>query len=241
MSGRVKTSCKKKAHPGVSVEKVVEKLKGDKRYRQSIVHHEYLQGSPARRSQCEPPLPETLRTALKKGGIQSLYSHQVEAIQAVREKHNVIVSTPTASGKTLIYNLPVLESCLADPETRAIYLYPLKALEQDQRRKIVELAEACDSHLSLSVEIYDGDTSAYRRKKIRAQPPNIILSNPDMLHLGILAYHESWEEFFRKLRYVVVDELHTYKGIFGAHFSGVLRRLRRICALYGSEPVFQVS
>ncbi len=241
MSGRVKTPRQKKAHPGGSVERVVEKLKQDKHYRQSIVHHEYLQGSPARRSQCEPPLPEPLRTALKKGGIQSLYSHQVAAIQAVREKQNVIVSTPTASGKTLIYNLPVLESCLADPETRAIYLYPLKALEQDQRRKIVELAEACGSQLSLSVEIYDGDTSAYRRKKIRSQPPNIILSNPDMLHLGILAYHESWEEFFRKLRYVVVDELHTYKGIFGAHFSGVLRRLRRICALYGSEPVFIAS
>ena len=238
MSDRVKARRKKNLSLQSSVEDVVETLKSDKRYRHSIVHHKYLPESPARYSEPEQPLPDILRNALKQVGIEKLYSHQVKALEAVRERRNVIVSTPTASGKTLIYNLPIMESCLADSETRAIYLYPLKALAQDQRRKIVELAGSCGSQLSLSAEIYDGDTSAYRRRKIRAEPPNIILTNPDMLHLSILAYHQNWEEFFRKLRYVVVDELHTYKGIFGAHFSGVLRRLRRICALYGSQPVF---
>jgi len=241
LSHRVKARGRKKATVRSQVAEVVEKLKADKRYRGSIVHHEYLRSSPARRSEPEPPLPDPLRNALQQAGIKSLYSHQVEALQAVRKNQNVIVSTPTASGKTLIYNLPVIESCLADPQARAIYLYPLKALEQDQRRKISELAAACGPGLSLSAEIYDGDTSAYRRKKIRAQPPNIILTNPDMLHLGILAYHDHWEEFFRRLRYVVVDELHTYKGIFGAHFSGVVRRLRRICSRYGAEPKFIAS
>ncbi|MBN2289053.1 MAG: DEAD/DEAH box helicase [Candidatus Glassbacteria bacterium] len=230
----------RKAHPQRSVDEVVKKLESDKHFRSSIVHHRYLPATPARRSKPEPPLPGPLARALSISGIDELYSHQVEALQAVRAGRNVIVSTPTASGKTMIYNLPVVESCLKDPGARAIYLYPLKALEQDQRRKITELADACGG-LSLSVEIYDGDTSAYRRKKIRAAPPNIILTNPDMLHLGILACHEGWEEFFRSLRYVVVDELHTYKGIFGAHFAGVLRRLRRVCGLYGSCPVFIAS
>jgi DEAD/DEAH box helicase domain-containing protein len=237
----VKTRRNRKAHSRFSVEKVVEKLKSDKRYRECIVHHEHLKASPARLAEPDPPVPEPLQTALVQNGITSLFTHQVEALDAVRAKKNVIVSTPTASGKTLIYNLPVFESCLADPETRAIYLYPLKALEQDQKRKITELAAACGPRLNLSAEIYDGDTTAYRRKKIRANPPNIILTNPDMLHLSILAYHDGWEEFFRKLRFVVVDELHTYKGIFGAHFSGALRRLRRICNLYGSDPVFIAS
>ena len=152
---------------------------------------------------------------------------------------NVVVSTPTASGKTLIYNLPVLESVLIEPGTRALYLFPLKALEQDQQRKIEELSSALGANVTSA--IYDGDTSAYRRRKILSDPPNIILTNPDMLHLSILGYHQKWEEFFRGLRYVVVDELHTYKGIFGAHFSAVVARLKRVAAHYGADPVFIAS
>lgn len=220
---------------------MVESLKTDGRYRDCVAHHEHLPEANPVYAQPDSPLPPELNAALRRLGIPALYSHQVAALAAVRAGKNVLVSTPTASGKTLIYNLPVLEACLARPETRAIYLYPLKALEQDQRRKILQLAQLAGLEDIVRAEVYDGDTSAHRRKKILADPPNVILSNPDMLHLGLLAFHEKWAGFLKDLRYVVVDELHTYRGIFGAHFSGVLRRLRRICNHYGSDPQFICS
>jgi len=224
-----------------NVGEIIELLKEDGRYREAIIHHEYIPPSEARIVNLEPSLPGPLAAALRQSGIKALYSHQVEAIGAVRDGRNVLVSTPTASGKTLIYNLPVLESCLADQETRALYIYPLKALEQDQKRKILELASRAGTESFLRAEIYDGDTSAYRRRKILSDLPNVILTNPDMLHLSILGFHERWAGFFKGLRYVVVDELHTYKGIFGAHFAGVVHRLKRLCAFYGARPVYIAS
>ncbi|HLA38445.1 MAG TPA: DEAD/DEAH box helicase, partial [Candidatus Glassbacteria bacterium] len=215
------------------------RLIGDSEYYGSIlVHRQYIPPREAVFGRLSPALPAEVSKAVRGSGISRLYSHQVEAIEAIRRGENVLVATPTASGKTLIYNLPVLESCLADSSTRALYLFPLKALEQDQLRKLTELAEFGGGRPALRAQIYDGDTNTYQRRKIMSDPPNVLLTNPDMLHLGILANHERWEKFFRGLRFVVVDELHTYKGIFGAHFSGVMTRLRRIAAYYGASPVF---
>lgn len=220
---------------------IIRFLKSDGSYRKSVFHHEYIPAVKSSYSELSPELPQPLLRALRRNGIKKLYSHQVDAVQAVRAGSNVLVSTPTASGKTLVYNLPVLESCLEKPETKALYLFPLKALEQDQKRKLLDLAALLGTGERITGEIYDGDTSAYRRRKILAELPNIILTNPDMLHMSLLAYHEKWEDFFKSLRYVVVDELHAYKGIFGAHFAGVMRRLRRTAGRYGSQPVFIAS
>ncbi len=237
MSRGKKKSNKPPADIGVAA--LVQWLKNQDRYADSVVYHHYIPAVEPSYGQLTPPLPQALTEAVKETGVHELYSHQAAAIDAVRCGENVVVSTPTASGKTMIYNLPVLESCLLDPATRALYLFPLKALEQDQQRKIEQLSRLLGGGVTSA--IYDGDTTAHRRRKILADPPNIILTNPDMLHLGILAYHQKWEQFFRGLRFVVVDELHTYKGIFGAHFSAVAARLKRVAAHYGADPVFIAS
>lgn len=181
----------------------------------------------------EEPLSPPLQQALRRLGIERLYRHQAEALNAVRKGHHVAVFTPTASGKTLCYNLPVLDALLRDPNARAFYLFPTKALAQDQWRKLRELGLTDQ----VPVATYDGDTPDRERRLIRDRC-RIILTNPDMLHAGILPNHQLWAHFFRHLRFVVVDELHTYRGIFGIHFTWVIRRLRRLCHLYGSEPIF---
>ncbi len=181
-------------------------------------------------------LDKRLIDALKTEGIQNLYSHQGEAIEHILKGDNVLVTTPTASGKTLVYNLPVLEAMLKDPSAKALYLFPYKALGQDQHKTLQGLIERIQMKGKISVGIYDGDTSSYQRKKLRMNPPNIIISNPDMLHYGMLAYHELWEDFLKELRFVVVDELHVYRGIFGSNCLQIFRRLRRICNYYGSAP-----
>ncbi|MFZ0051375.1 MAG: DEAD/DEAH box helicase, partial [Desulfobaccales bacterium] len=149
-------------------------------------------------------------------------------------------ATPTASGKTLIYNLPVLESLLKDGAGHALYLFPLKALEQDQLKALKELDAALPSPF-LRAAIYDGDTPPSQRQAIKASPPQVLISNPDMLHMGLLPYHASWSGFFSRLQFVVIDEVHTYRGIMGSHMAQVLRRLRRLCAHYGSRPCFILS
>jgi len=174
---------------------------------------------------------------MKKAGFGRLYSHQVEAIRHLRKGSNVLVTTPTASGKSLIYNLIALEKILHNQDTRILYLSPLKALEQDQLKNLgVWLAGIKET--KISAEIYDGDTSPYRRKKIRTNIPNILFTNPDMLHRGILAYHQNWERLLQNLSFVILDEVHTYRGIFGSHVNQVLRRLKRLCRLCGSNPRF---
>ncbi|MEJ2025222.1 MAG: DEAD/DEAH box helicase, partial [Deltaproteobacteria bacterium] len=154
---------------------------------------------------------------------------------------NVLIATPTASGKSLIYNVAVLETMLRNPGARALYLFPLKALEQDQLKTLHEWIGALGTAGRITAGIYDGDTTPYRRKKMRSDPPHILFSNPDMLHRSILAHHQTWEPFLKHLSYIILDEVHTYRGIFGSHLNQVMRRLKRICAQYGTKPRFILS
>src|SRR5271165_2050445 len=168
-------------------------------------------------------------------GIRQLYTHQAIAAQAVHAGKNVVVVTPTASGKTLCYNLPILHSILENPDTRALYLFPTKALAQDQLAELYDLDQRLDDRFGVST--YDGDTPSDARKAIR-EKSHIVLTNPDMLHTGILPHHTRWTRLFENLRYIVIDELHTYRGVFGSHLCNVLRRLQRIARFYGSKPQF---
>ncbi len=181
------------------------------------------------------PLNDQLRSALESLGISRLYSHQATSIDLARVGKNVAVVTSTASGKTLCYNIPVLEAILAEPSSTSLYLFPTKALAQDQLRALTRLAQAIPSLGEvLRAGTYDGDTQASTRRRLR-QEANVILTNPDMLHQGILPYHTKWSRFFSNLKYVVVDEMHTYRGIFGSNVANVLRRLRRILSHYGTK------
>lgn len=184
------------------------------------------------------PLAEPIVRLLGARGIDQLYSHQVAALEAARAGRDIVVVTGTASGKTLCYNLPILEAALNDADARALYLFPTKALAQDQFKGLLELV-ADDSEFANLIRpgVYDGDTPTAQRRRIRSEA-NLVLSNPDMLHAAVLPYHPKWAAFFAELRYVVVDEVHTYRGILGAHVSAVLRRLQRVCEHYGSSPVF---
>jgi len=193
---------------------------------------------PAREAQFRP-LPEWVRpelaAAYRAKGIEQLYSHQAEAVDLARTGENFVVVTPTASGKTLCYNLPVLNAILENTDTRALYLFPTKALAQDQLAELHDLAERLDD--SFGMFTYDGDTPGDARRAIRERG-HIILTNPDMLHTGILPHHTRWTRVFENLKYIVLDELHTYRGVFGSHLANVLRRMARIAAFYGSKPQF---
>lgn len=219
----------------MTISQLIKKLKASKDT-QHIVHHEELKPKKATYGELKDPMPEKLTKALASLGIGRLYSHQCMGIEAARAGQNVVLMTPTASGKSAVYNVPVLETIIKDPGARALYIFPLKGLEQDQLKKVQALAKSIG--LKNAAEIYDGDTSQYRRGKIRKDPPSILITNPDMLHLGILAFHAKWEQFFSNLKYVVIDELHSYRGVLGSHMAELLRRLRRIASFYGSEPVF---
>jgi DEAD/DEAH box helicase domain-containing protein len=185
------------------------------------------------------PIPEGLDArliaALKHRGVEQLYSHQSDAFESARAGNHTVIVTPTASGKTLCYNLPVLDRLLAEPEARAMFLFPTKALAQDQYVGLQALIEAAD--VDLKTYPYDGDTPAAERRLIR-QAGHIVITNPDMLHSGILPHHTKWHELFENLRFVVIDEMHGYRGVFGSHVANVLRRLKRICNHYGSDPQF---
>src|SRR5713226_3376777 len=176
-----------------------------------------------------------LTAAYNAKGIRQLYTHQAAAAEAVRSGKNVVVVTPTASGKTLCYNLPILNAVLEDSDSRALYLFPTKALAQDQLTELYDLNQRLDN--CFGVFTYDGDTPGDARKAIR-EKGHIILTNPDMLHTGILPHHTRWTRLFENLRYIVIDELHTYRGVFGSHVCNVLRRLRRIARFYGRDPQF---
>jgi DEAD/DEAH box helicase domain-containing protein len=196
---------------------------------------------PAREAKFAPMpewVPKELAAVYAEKGVGKLYSHQAAAAAAVHAGRNAVVVTPTASGKTLCYNLPVLNAVLENPDTRALYLFPTKALAQDQLSELHDLSARLDHRFG--VFTYDGDTPADARKAIRERG-HIVLSNPDMLHTGILPHHTRWQRLFENLRYVVLDELHTYRGVFGSHLANVLRRLRRIARFYGSDPQFICS
>ncbi len=203
-----------------------------------VVYHHVSEQSPAVFKATERPLNPQIEKFLKAAGIRGLYLHQAEAIDAIRSHRNVVVSTSTASGKTLIYNIPVLENILENPSSRALYLFPLKALANDQMANFSRMASMVGPKPGITQNIYDGDTSQYKRKKIKQAPPNVLFTNPEMLHLSLMPYHSTWGEFFENLRFVVVDEVHTYRGMLGSHMAWVFRRLRRLCKRYGSEPVF---
>jgi DEAD/DEAH box helicase domain-containing protein len=176
-----------------------------------------------------------LRTALEKRGIARLYSHQADAFAAIDAGRHVVIVTPTASGKTLCYNLPVLNLLLRDDSARAMYLFPTKALAEDQLHEFHAAVEEMGSEIRAFT--YDGDTPQDARKAIR-QKANVVLTNPDMLHSGILPHHTRWARYFENLRYIVIDELHYYRGVYGSHLANLLRRLRRICEFYGAKPQF---
>src|SRR5437588_7823519 len=179
-----------------------------------------------------------LVTAYAAKGVSRLYTHQAAAAEAVHAGKNVVIVTPTASGKTLCYNLPVLNAVLENSDTRALYLFPTKALAQDQLAELYDLNQRLDH--CFGGFTYDGDTPADARKAIR-EKGHIVLTNPDMLHTGILPHHTRWTRLFENLKYIVIDELHSYRGLFGSHLCNVLRRLRRIAKFYGSEPQFICS
>jgi DEAD/DEAH box helicase domain-containing protein len=217
------------------IETVVDQLAARDRNAELITA---LHRIPARQAQWAP-MPEWVRpeliAAYRDKGVERLYSHQAHAITAVHEGRNTVIVTPTASGKTLCYNLPVLNGVLENPDTRALYLFPTKALAQDQLAELHELGERLEDRFG--VFTYDGDTPSDARAAIRDRG-HIVLTNPDMLHSGILPHHTRWTRLFENLRYIVLDELHTYRGVFGSHLANVLRRLRRVARFYGSDPQF---
>jgi DEAD/DEAH box helicase domain-containing protein len=203
---------------------------------QVVYHREFAAEKPAYSSLLRP-WPEPVAAMLAAMGIDRLYAHQVCSIDHIRAGRHTVAATPTASGKTLTYALPVIESAVQDASGCALFIYPLKALAQDQLKTI----RGMFAHLSgfdFRAEIYDGDTSSYRRKKIRDTPPHVLMTNPEMVHLSICPHHEQWSDLLARLRFVVVDEVHTYRGIMGAHMAQVFRRLLRLCRQYGSAPTF---
>jgi len=224
----------------------IEQLKQESFYENQLAHIERLSARRAQYASLQRPMMRSLVEAIQAGGTRKLYTHQAQAIDAVREGQHVVVATSTASGKTLCYNVPVLEAIALEPRTRAIYLFPTKALAQDQLRALGQLTrqfEAAQTKNKGQLQIsptfgpYDGDTPKQSRSHIRREA-NIVLTNPDMLHVGILPNHNLWANFLKALKYVVIDEAHVYRGVFGSHVAAVLRRLTRLCRFYGSQPQF---
>ncbi len=224
---------------------VLTALRRDPQFMANVMTWRTLPAQSARYAPLPDALHPALRTALQRRGMGQLYSHQAQAVALALNGHNLAVVTPTASGKTLCYNLPVLQSLLTDPTARALYLFPTKALAHDQLDEIrdwgLEIGSIQNNLQSptsnLQFSTYDGDTPSAERTRVRKNA-RLILSNPDMLHAGILPYHTAWADFLAGLRYVVVDEMHTYRGVFGSHVANVLRRLQRLCVFYGSHPQF---
>jgi DEAD/DEAH box helicase domain-containing protein len=207
-------------------------------YDGQLVHMHQLPARAARYGRLSGRLSAPVAAALQAAGAERLYTHQAEAINAALGGHNVVIATSTASGKTLCFNVPVLEALARDPLARALYLYPTKALAQDQLGKWQGLLAGAGGAISnAEAATYDGDTPQAARSRIRKRT-RVLLTNPDMLHMGILPNHPLWAGFFRHLKYVVVDEAHTYRGVFGSQVACVLRRLRRVCAQYGNRPQF---
>ena len=221
-----------------ALQKVIHELSGEGARISTITAVRHFPPLPADFVDFPDGLDERLVAALKKRGVERLYSHQREAFERVTGGDNVVVVTPTASGKTLCYNLPVLNRVLREPESRALYLFPTKALSQDQLSELHGLIQ--DVGADISTFTYDGDTPQDARKAIRSRG-HLVVTNPDMLHSGILPHHPKWVKLFENLRYVVIDEVHAYRGVFGSHLSNIVRRLKRICRFYGVEPQFICS
>ena len=217
----------------MNVERLLADIQGRESYAGQIIHVRERPARAATFADRELPLHPEVAALLAAQGIERLYSHQAEAIAAVLDGDHVCTVSGTASGKTLTYLLPIVDALYRNPGDRALLIYPTKALAQDQLRKLGDYG-AGERFLA---ETYDGDTPRDRRRQVKRNA-QVVLTNPDMLHVGILPYHHTWSDFFRNLRYVVLDEVHSYRGIFGSHTANIMRRLRRVCAHYGSSPCF---
>ncbi|HBF35938.1 MAG TPA: ATP-dependent helicase [Firmicutes bacterium] len=220
----------------MDAQRFLKELSSRDYYQEQIAFIQHIPSKQAEYGEVSPPLSSAVADLLKARGIEKLYSHQAAAINEVNEGRHTVIVTGTASGKSLCYLVPALENFIRDPQTRALFLYPTKALAQDQLKALTRLCERLNGPGPV-MGTYDGDTSVGTRKKLRDQG-NFILTNPDMLHQGILPKHPGWSNFFNHLQLVVIDEIHTYRGVFGSNVANVIRRLRRICAVYGSNPIF---
>ena len=224
-------------HKTPDITEYIQSLLSSKRLGSQVVHHTVLPAKAPKLKQPGRSCSENIQKIIRTAGISDLYRHQAEAVGLIKSGRHLVVATPTASGKTLIYNIPVLENILRNSTSKALYIFPLKALAQDQLRAF-EALSACCQEIHPTAAIYDGDTSAWRRKRIREAPPNVLLTNPEMIHLALLPHHRQWAAFFSDLEMVVIDEVHTYRGIMGSHMAQVFRRLQRICSYYGAAPTF---
>ncbi|WP_285851519.1 DEAD/DEAH box helicase [Priestia megaterium] len=218
-----------------NLQEVMNILQTNPSYQKNIVHWHTIEEKEAKTAPFPASLHMKLRQALENRGIGSLYTHQKTAFDLATARKNVVAVTPTASGKTLCYNLPVLQSIMENDQARALYLFPTKALAQDQKSELNEIIE--EMEVPINSYTYDGDTPANIRQKVR-KAGHIVITNPDMLHSAILPHHTKWVSLFENLKYIVIDELHTYRGVFGSHVANVIRRLKRICRYYGSNPIF---
>ncbi|MGH2376925.1 MAG: DEAD/DEAH box helicase [Candidatus Limnocylindria bacterium] len=218
-----------------SLEQILDSFERDPEFASLVTRWERLPAKAPRYAPFPVWLDERIVRSLRRRGIEALYSHQAAALEAAHAERNVVVVTPTASGKTLCYDLPVLHAIAKDPSARALFIFPTKALAQDQLAELERLST--EMEIELKTYTYDGDTPPQARAQVRSAG-HVVITNPDMLHTGILPHHTKWVKLFEDLRYVVLDELHTYRGVFGSNVANVLRRLRRICAFYGSHPTF---
>ncbi|WP_419956295.1 DEAD/DEAH box helicase [Neobacillus niacini] len=218
-----------------NLQDILADLKINESFKENIVTWKTLEAKEAQTVSLPDNLHSALRDSLTSKGIERLYTHQKSAYEKIMTGNSIVAVTPTASGKTLCYNLPVLQSILSNPNARALYMFPTKALAQDQKSEINEIIQAAG--IDINSYTYDGDTPANIRQKVR-KAGHVVITNPDMLHSAILPHHTKWVSLFENLKFVVIDELHTYRGVFGSHVANVIRRLKRICRYYGSNPVF---
>jgi DEAD/DEAH box helicase domain-containing protein len=223
-----------------SAQTTLDRLRFDSQFMKNVAVWEKIPPRPARYGEVPAALDQRLTQTLQGRGLSPLYTHQAQAVAAALRGEHVAVVTGTASGKTLCYNLPILHMALNNPDARALYVFPTKALAQDQANELKEFTTSIPTRSVQSpipIRLYDGDTPQSQRSAIRKEA-RLLITNPDMLHTGILPHHTRWSEFFSNLRWVVLDELHVYRGVFGSHIANVLRRLKRICKFYGSQPQF---
>ncbi|MFH2037416.1 MAG: DEAD/DEAH box helicase [Candidatus Zixiibacteriota bacterium] len=219
----------------MNLDQILDHFKTDRNISQNIVHWEIFRPKPAEYEPYPDYLDANLVRTLKQRGINELYSHQRLAIDSIHSGKDTVIVTPTASGKTLCYNIPVLDSIIKDKSTRALYLFPTKALSSDQLAELMGLVDMLE--VDIKTYTFDGDTPQTARRLVRSAG-HIVVTNPDMLHAGVLPHHTKWIKLFENLKYVVIDEIHHYRGIFGSHLANVIRRLKRICKFYGSDPIF---
>jgi len=218
-----------------SLQEILKDLRINDEFKENIVTWQTIEEKPAQTVPFPENLHPVLRKSLQSKGIEQLYTHQKSAYEKITDGKSIVTVTPTASGKTICYNLPVLQAILTNPDSRALYIFPTKALAQDQKSEINEIIQAAG--VDINSYTYDGDTPANIRQRVR-KAGHVVITNPDMLHSAILPHHTKWVSLFENLKFVVIDELHSYRGVFGSHVANVIRRLKRICQYYRSNPVF---